>query len=195
MIFPVLPEKRERVIPVDSQNKLLYNLKKTRELSENGRKEEVIHSILTEKTVDVKAEVQDWEEAVRAAGELLYDNGDVEARYIDNMINIVKEVGPYIVLLKGVALAHARPEQGAKKIGLSLLTLKTPVYFGNLENDPVSLVFALSAVDSSSHIDLLSELSEIFNDERGMERLTECKSKKELLNMIDNIVEKRPFYK
>lgn len=195
MIFPVLPEKRERVIPVDSQNKLLYNLKKTRELSENGRKEEVIHSILTEKTVDVKAEVQDWEEAVRAAGELLYDNGDVEARYIDNMINIVKEVGPYIVLLKGVALAHARPEQGAKKIGLSLLTLKTPVYFGNSENDPVSLVFALSAVDSSSHIDLLSELSEIFNDERGMERLTECKSKKELLNMIDNIVEKRPFYK
>lgn len=195
MIFPVLPEKRERVIPVDSQNKLLYNLKKTRELSENGRKEEVIHSILTEKTVDVKAEVQDWEEAVRAAGELLYDNGDVEARYIDNMINIVKEVGPYIVLLKGVALAHARPEQGAKKIGLSLLTLKTPVYFGNPENDPVSLVFALSAVDSSSHIDLLSELSEIFNDERGMERLTECKSKKELLNMIDNIVEKRPFYK
>ena len=115
MIFPVLPEKRERVIPVDSQNKLLYNLKKTRELSENGRKEEVIHSILTEKTVDVKAEVQDWEEAVRAAGELLYDNGDVEACYIDNMINIVKEVGPYIVLLKGVALAHARPEQGAKK--------------------------------------------------------------------------------
>ena len=195
MIFPVLPEKRERVIPVDSQNKLLYNLKKTRELSENGRKEEVIHSILTEKTVDVKAEVQDWEEAVRAAGELLYDNGDVEARYIDNMINIVKEVGPYIVLLKGVALAHARPEQGAKKIGLSLLTLKTPVYFGNSENDPVSLVFALSAVDSSSHIDLLSELSEIFNDERGMERLTECKSKKELLNMIDNIVEKRRFYK
>ena len=195
MIFPVLPEKRERVIPVDSQNKLLYNLKKTRELSENGRKEEVIHGILTEKTVDVKAEVQDWEEAVRAAGELLYDNGDVEARYIDNMINIVKEVGPYIVLLKGVALAHARPEQGAKKIGLSLLTLKTPVYFGNSENDPVSLVFALSAVDSSSHIDLLSELSEIFNDERGMERLTECKSKKELLNMIDNIVEKRPFYK
>ena len=155
----------------------------------------MIHSILTEKTVDVKAEVQDWEEAVRAAGELLYDNGDVEARYIDNMINIVKEVGPYIVLLKGVALAHARPEQGAKKIGLSLLTLKTPVYFGNSENDPVSLVFALSAVDSSSHIDLLSELSEIFNDERGMERLTECKSKKELLNMIDNIVEKRPFYK
>ena len=195
MIFPVLPEKRERVIPVDSQNKLLYNLKKTRELSENGRKEEVIHGILTEKTVDVKAEVQDWEEAVRAAGELLYDNGDVEACYIDNMINIVKEVGPYIVLLKGVALAHARPEQGAKKIGLPLLTLKTPVYFGNPENDPVSLVFALSAVDSSSHIDLLSELSEIFNDERGMERLTECKSKKELLNMIDNIVEKRPFYK
>ena len=128
----------------------------------------MIHSILTEDTVEVNVEVSDWEEAVRTAGNLLYKNGYVEACYVDSMVDIVKAVGPYIVLLKGVALAHARPSQGAKKIGLSLITLKTPVNFGNADNDPVSLVFALSAVDNSSHLELLGELSQIFGVDVGM---------------------------
>lgn len=150
----------------------------------------MIHNILTEKTVQVKAEVRDWEEAVRIAGNLLYENGDIEKRYIDSMVDIVKEVGPYIVVMKGVALAHARPNQGAKRIGLSLLTLKKPVYFGNSENDPVYLIFALSAVDNSSHIDLLSALALIFDDEYGMKELAASSNKKQLLEAIEKIVQK-----
>ena len=114
----------------------------------------------------------------------------MEACYVDSMVDIVKAVGPYIVLLKGVALAHARPSQGAKKIGLSLITLKTPVNFGNADNDPVSLVFALSAVDNSSHLELLGELSQIFGDEEGMEELAKASTKQELLDRIHKIVKK-----
>ncbi|HIU02100.1 MAG TPA: PTS sugar transporter subunit IIA [Candidatus Onthocola gallistercoris] len=150
----------------------------------------MIHSILTEDTVEVNVEVSDWEKAVRTAGNLLYKNGYVEACYVDSMVDIVKTVGPYIVLLKGVALAHARPSQGAKKIGLSLITLKTPVNFGNADNDPVSLVFALSAVDNSSHLELLGELSQIFGDEEGMEELAKASTKQELLDRIHKIVKK-----
>ena len=150
----------------------------------------MIHSILTEDTVEVNVEASDWEEAVRTAGNLLYKNGYVEACYVDSMVDIVKAVGPYIVLLKGVALAHARPSQGAKKIGLSLITLKTPVNFGNADNDPVSLVFALSAVDNSSHLELLGELSQIFGDEEGMEELAKASTKQELLDRIHKIVKK-----
>lgn len=145
---------------------------------------------MTEDTVEVNVEVSDWEEAVRTAGNLLYKNGYVEACYVDSMVDIVKAVGPYIVLLKGVALAHARPSQGAKKIGLSLITLKTPVNFGNADNDPVSLVFALSAVDNSSHLELLGELSQIFGDEEGMEELAKASTKQELLDRIHKIVKK-----
>ena len=140
--------------------------------------------------MEVNVEVSDWEEAVRTAGNLLYKNGYVEACYVDSMVDIVKTVGPYIVLLKGVALAHARPSQGAKKIGLSLITLKTPVNFGNADNDPVSLVFALSAVDNSSHLELLGELSQIFGDEEGMEELAKASTKQELLDRIHKIVKK-----
>lgn len=148
----------------------------------------MIQEILTEQTVRVKVRVNDWEDSIRHAGQLLLDNDYIEASYIDNMVNIVKEIGPYIVLIKGVALAHARPEQGAKKIGLSLITLENPVCFGLEENDPVSLVFALSAVDHDSHLDLIGELAQVFEHEENLEKLAACQTQAEVLALIDKMV-------
>ena len=63
--------------------------------------------------VGVKAE--NWEGAVRISGKLLLDKGLVEPQYIKVMINVMTELGPYLVVAPGVALPHARPEDGAKK--------------------------------------------------------------------------------
>lgn len=52
---------------------------------------------------------------MRIGGELLEKSGAIEPRYIDAMINTVKEIGPYIVIAPGIAMPHARPEAGAKK--------------------------------------------------------------------------------
>ena len=68
-----------------------------------------------------------WEEAVRAAGQLLVGADVCEPRYIQAMIDAVHELGAYMVLAPGLALAHARPEDGVKSIGLSLVTLNPPV--------------------------------------------------------------------
>lgn len=147
----------------------------------------MIQDVLTLDTVRARVDAKDWEEAVRTAGDLLYRKGVVEERYIDHMVQIVKEIGPYIVLIKGVALAHARPEDGAKAIGLSLVTLKKPVYFGNKENDPVNLVFALSAVDNSSHLDLIREMALVFENEQELEQLANCETEEEMLTIIRKV--------
>lgn len=149
----------------------------------------MIQEVLTKDTVMVHVDAADWETAVRIAGGLLLEQGAVEPRYIDHMVRIVKEIGPYIVLIRGVALAHARPEHGVKKIGLSLITLKEPICFGCEENDPVSLVFALSAVDNISHLELIREMARIFDNEEGMRQLAECRSKDELLAVIRKVTE------
>ena len=147
----------------------------------------MIQDVLTLDTVRARVDAKDWEEAVRTAGDLLYRKGVVEERYIDHMVQIVKEIGPYIVLIKGVALAHARPEDGAKAIGLSLVTLKKPVCFGTKENDPVNLVFALSAVDNSSHLDLIREMALVFENEQELEQLANCETEEEMLTIIRKV--------
>ena len=134
--------------------------------------------------IDINVEASDWEDAIRKAGKLLVDADYAEEQYVDGMVNVVKDYGPYIVILPGVALAHARPQCGAKKIGLSLITLKEPVAFGNETFDPVKLVFALCATDNHSHLDLLQEIAIIFEDEKKMLELADCETNEELINTI-----------
>lgn len=149
----------------------------------------MIQEVLTKDTVRVHVDADGWEDAVRTAGALLLNQGAVEPDYIEHMVRIVKEIGPYIVLIRGVALAHARPEHGVRKIGLSLITLKEPICFGCEENDPVSLVFALSATDNTSHLELIREMARIFDNEQGMKLLAECTTEEELLAVIRSVTE------
>jgi mannitol operon transcriptional antiterminator len=74
--------------------------------------------------VAVDVEVKDWQEAIRAAGTLMFADGAVEERFSDAMIRVAKEFGPYIVVAPGIALPHARPEDGVIKASIAVLRLK-----------------------------------------------------------------------
>lgn len=147
----------------------------------------MIQELVSSNLIIANAEADTWEEAVRIAGRLLYDNDYVEERYIQSMVDIVKEYGPYIVIDEGLALAHARPEDGARKLGLSFVTLKTPVEFGSEDNDPVKLVMGLSAVDADAHLDVMSELAELLSDEEIMKQIFEADSSEKIQDLISGI--------
>jgi len=136
--------------------------------------------LLRKEAVAIKEKVKTWDEAVRKAGELLYDIGAVEKSYIENMVKIVEDLGPYIVIAPGIALAHARPEHGVRENGLSLVTLKNPVYFGNPDNDPVEIVIGLAAAADSDHTELLSRIAESFSREEFKEFLIRVQDVEEL---------------
>ena len=97
-------------------------------------------------------EAHDWREAVCLAAEALHTLGAVESTYGQRCIDSAEQFGPYIVLSKGVALAHARPEDDCLQAGLSLFRVKSPVNFGHPKNDPVDLVFCLASADGEEHI-------------------------------------------
>jgi PTS system ascorbate-specific IIA component len=102
----------------------------------------------------------DWRAAVRAASELLVEAGAAEPRYVDRCIATVEELGPYMVVAPGVALAHARPEDGALRLGITVAILREPVEFGHPDNDPVDVVFAFGSPDRDQHVGLLGALAQ-----------------------------------
>ncbi len=122
----------------------------------------MLSTYLTPEMVRLQIHAADWEAAVRTAGVLLVDAGYVSPNYIEAMINAVHEMGPYMVLAPGLALAHARPEDGVLKMGISLVTLAAPVNFGSEANDPVALVIAFGGTDHKSHLGLLNGTGNIF---------------------------------
>jgi PTS system ascorbate-specific IIA component len=54
----------------------------------------------------------DWRAAVRLAGDALVASGATTPAYTDEMVATVEQLGPYIVIAPGIALAHSRPSPG-----------------------------------------------------------------------------------
>lgn len=138
--------------------------------------------LLLPKRIRFGVHAGDWQEAVREAGKLLYETDAVRFEYIEAMIKVAQELGPYIVIAPGVALPHAATEAGAEHTALSLIKLAQPVFFGNPDNDPVRLVFGLAAIDNKAHIMALQALAEIFTSKELMEQLFQAET-------VDAVVE------
>lgn len=118
----------------------------------------MLSEVTNESLIQLEIEAVDWEDAVRKSAQVMVDQDICTVGYVDEIIRGTKETGPYIVITKHVALPHARPEAGAKKLAIGISTLKTPIEFGNEKNDPVKYIFCLSAVDNESHLRSMAEL-------------------------------------
>lgn len=102
----------------------------------------------------------DWRNAIQISCEPLVEVGAATPAYPQHCIDLVAEHGPYVVLAPRLALAHARPEDGALRTGIAVATLSRPVSFGHPDNDPVDLIFAFCSPDKDQHVGLLSKLAE-----------------------------------
>ncbi|WP_217620935.1 PTS sugar transporter subunit IIA, partial [Bacillus sp. GbtcB13] len=69
------------------------------------------------------------EEAVQTGAKPLLDKEVILEETTDAMIDNVKKMGPYLIIGPEMAVPHARPEKGVRKVGMRLLKLKQPVYF------------------------------------------------------------------
>lgn len=136
----------------------------------------MLKDILTDSNILIQASPKNWEEAIELVAQPLLKENIIEQQYIEAMVASVNEYGPYIVIGKHLALAHARPEDGVNKLGVSVATLKDGVAFNNPDLDPVKIIFCLAAVDSYSHLNIMRELVELINDEEKLNQLITVKS-------------------
>lgn len=118
-----------------------------------------LKELLIREAVQAKLDLRTRDEVIQMSGKMLAAAGAVEPRYADAMKKVMDDLGPYCVIAPGIALLHARPEDGVIRSCLSLITLQKPIEFGHSSNDPVDLAFALGALDKKSHISALAELA------------------------------------
>ena len=125
-----------------------------------------------------------WEDAIEKSAKTLLDKGFIEPSYVDAMIQVVKDNGPYIVISKHIALAHARPECVVNKMGVTFATLNPPVEFGAGQLDPVKIIITLAATDNNAHIDVMGELAELLMDEEKIPAMAGSESSEEFLRIL-----------
>ena len=129
----------------------------------------LLQDLLSEDNVSFRYPAETWEDVIRHGGQLMVDAGFTDPTYTEAMIDVVRDMGPYIVLAPGLAMPHARPEMGAKQVGAALVTLEKPIDFGSPENDPVSVAIFLCAPNKDEHIQLLTVIATLFEDEEFLD--------------------------
>ena len=135
-------------------------------------------------TITLQDSVENWPQALELCAKPLLDLQVIEPEYVTAIIQ-QHALGPYYVLAPGLAMPHARPEEGAKGLGLSLLKLKQGVSFGAGEFDPVDVIIMLAAPDKHSHIEMISALAELFSSDEDMEKLHQANTLEEIKTIID----------
>jgi|LGVE01.1.fsa_nt_gb transcriptional antiterminator len=165
--------------------KQIYKYNQTEKI--NGGKIVLLEDLLDINMINLNVDVINWEDAIRKASLPLVDYNKVDPVYVDNMVGAVKELGPYIVIMPGIAFAHARPDESVKETCMSMITLSQPVEFGSAQNDPVSIVFAFGAENGNDHIKALQDIAKFLALEENVEFLKNATDRELVLKTLINI--------
>lgn len=144
----------------------------------------MLKKYLNEDTIQLKQKVNSWQEAIQKAGQLLVNTNKIKEGYVVEMVQAVYDLGPYIVIAPGIAIAHARPSENVVAEGISMVTLETPVKFGHQTNDPVDIVFSFAAREQTGHLNALQNIVTLLGDESFINLLKENDNIKEIISRI-----------
>ncbi|MGP6378443.1 PTS sugar transporter subunit IIA [Yersinia bercovieri] len=144
----------------------------------------MLKTLLTPDVIQVVSQARDWRDAIAISCHPLIDNGSIEARYVEAIYRSHEAIGPYYVVGPGIAMPHARPEEGVNKLSLALTVITEGVTFNAQENDPVKLLIVLAATDSTSHIEAISQLAQLFDNDNDVQALLNAKTQQDILSVI-----------
>jgi len=142
--------------------------------------------ILTPETIELKASLGSQEEAIRRAGTLLVENGNVEERYIDSMFEREKSVSTFIG--NAVAIPHGTGDskQWVTMSGLSIITVPEGVEYG--DGNVARLVIGIAG-KGDEHLEILSRIATVCEDEDNVEQIVRAETKEELLAFFEEVEE------
>lgn len=144
-----------------------------------------IDYLVTERAIICGLEAESWEDAIIKGGRILTERGAATQEYLTTIVRKCRDNGPYIVIAPGIAMPHARPEEGALALGYGLVTLKNPVVFNDPDNDPISLLIYIAAPDVKAHNEeAISQVADLCDEEEYVEALIKASTTDEIISIL-----------
>lgn len=127
-----------------------------------------------------------WRQAMESASEDLIKDGYFDERYVQEAIGNVEEYGSYIIVNKGIALAHARKEAGVYEDGISLLVARDGIVFD--EGETVHLLFFFAQKGDTDYLDLFREIIKLGRNQEDIDRIRNLTDRMEIYRAIWEIL-------
>lgn len=121
-------------------------------------------------------------DAIRRVGRQLVQNGYVEEDYIEGMIARENSMTTY--LGNGVAIPHGMPEyvKFIKHSGIVIAQYPNGVDFG--DGNVAKLVIGIAGI-GEDHMDALSKIAIVCQDEENVEKLVQSRDPEEVIGLIE----------
>lgn len=141
--------------------------------------------ILTPATIELGASLDSQEEAIRRAGALLVENGNVDGRYVDSMFEREESVSTYMG--NAVAIPHGTNDskQWVERSGLSVITVPEGVEYG--DGNIAMLVIGIAG-KGDEHLEILSKIALVCSEEENVVKIVQAQTKEELLAFFEEVV-------
>ncbi|SDN60790.1 Transcriptional antiterminator [Fictibacillus solisalsi] len=177
-------EKHAHIFDREGLTQALNQFMFQKRTNTNRRNRPVLSDLITNETIQFAEQAPGWEKAIEEAARPLLKKGAIKPSYIKAMIENVNTMGPYVILGQEIAIPHARPEMGVNEVGMSFLKLEEPVYFLDDKKHPVSLLFCIAAIDNTTHLQALSQLTKLLSNKENVKKLKAMNTPKEMLGLI-----------
>lgn len=194
VVVPSVTEILDTILPyvtlkegvTQDKIKKLVTRKMMKQIKKKGDDLPMLSELLTPDKIHINHDTPQpsWQEAIRLVGAPLVERKDIEPSYLEAMIDKVNNYGPFIHLGFGIALPHARPEDGVNHLAMSLLKFSEPINLLDDEKHPIRIFICLAAIDNASHLRALSSLTKILTDKQAVNQLLEAETKEEIIALI-----------
>lgn len=144
-----------------------------------------LSSFISEGNIKFIDSLPDWEKAVKAAGEILEEQGYTTSTYTKEMIDVIHKNGSYMVIGENIAIPHASGNDFVNKTGFGILCLNKPVKFP--EGKMVNVIVPFSSIDQYEHSRALTDLIDLMDDYSLVDFLKTNPTKHQILELIDKV--------
>lgn len=150
----------------------VYSLMETK-IQSTGKS--ILAQMLDPSKIMIKQEKITWEQGILQAADILEKKGCVGSDYEKKAVENVKEYGDYIIISKGIALAHAgKKEAHVYKDGLSLVMCPEGIEF--TEGNIVYLVFCFAVAEEKDYLKLFQEIIALGKTQKKMKDILQQKN-------------------
>jgi mannitol PTS system EIIA component len=142
------------------------------------------NEILSVNNIRLNQSFSDKEEAIRFTGQILVDNGHIEASYIEKMIE--RENLTSTFMGNNVAIPHGTEDARdlVLKTGLSVVTVPSGVDFG--DGNIVKVLIGIAG-KGDDHLEILSNIAIVLSEEENIQKIVDASTEQEIISIFEEV--------
>lgn len=115
----------------------------------------------------------DGQKAILHSCRPLLRKGIVGPGYAKSILEIIDLQGLYAEIADGILLAHGKPDESIRGVGLTLTLFRHPVLFPKWDKE-IRVIFTLATPDNEAHLFILRDIMKLVRHSDTCKRLTRC---------------------